>query len=1139
MSQINIDQRQEVIEWLQSHNYPALPVAPAQDAFKHHKIVHTDSKKGIFEHCPLTADLQPTALYTGKNPSYLDKEGKPHLVNHRQYQNRLPREKELRAWFANPLNGTGTLGGWHNTVWLDLDVKKFSSQQECDDVAQEIALKVRQTCGREPFLERSHSGGWRIGVRVKQKPAFTNFALTPGGAHVGEALFEGRFTVLAPTIGPSGNPYKSLNRVEPPEIESLESIGVYSTKSSHQKEQRQDSTEPSLNFESTPGTIRLEELGSRTSREVFDGGNPKGDRSASLTTAINEWCGWVNWTTQNGVTISGNPEELAHHAGTQLGLDTDRIDRILKSVGGDVSLEPAALRRGGEEACWKKIRSLDKATFEAKCPAHIKDALKRGKTSNRSSVSAAVHTDGSNDSTKERGASVALLEKEQPQQEDNIEFLQKALNFLYADKHWISVEGKLYCWTGKYYKYKKDVVELRRIRDFCNAYPVSTKDGIRFPYANPAKVYEVFNWIKLSLAVDEDLVNPPGLNCTNGVLLLEWSIIEFNPVPTWRLVPHTPDFYYIYEPIATYDPDADTRACDRLLEVLDAPQQDIFLKTIAASLDLPTVRKYMGRTVRALLLKGHGSNGKDTLREVVAAMYGYQGMTNKTLSDYVAYDNGRKFSLAPLKYSLVNWASENANTTRLDKIQSLKAFITGDPLDSEHKGKDEEPFKPKGIALFNINDTPDLRGTLEAIAGRYGILSFMKTFKVGADLSKGELEADPRFKDDPEFLRTQVLPAFLNKVLNALTRLMSEGIDYGCTQKALEDIQAENSHLFQFCQDTGLGYNPNARATAGEIWERLEQWYIDNGTLTYEESANGRHKAMWVEQADRGDRNVKGANQIIPRFQQLFPKAKRVAVGKGKMALQGISFPPTPPGSGEPVEPNRSSVVSQSVSLNPLPDKEGEPVTPVSHTEGAVDGVECSGSQHNPESKSVQFAPTASQDEQLPRLPHHLDAAMDVASPTSSPAASNEAETASPFPVYERYELKGRLGLWVLQIQFDSATSVQVVYISPAPENTEYTQSLVVAHPTEVGPECARWVAHLEQEIKQQRESVAVAVSEAKTGAEVSLSDGGAVGRKVKVLDMRGIESVEEYEILSWCDRNGFYTLSDGESYYPSQLRLD
>ncbi len=194
-----------------------------------------------------------------------------------------------------------------------------------------------------------------------------------------------------------------------------------------------------------------------------------------------------------------------------------------------------------------------------------------------------------------------------------------------------------------------------------------------------------------------------------------------------------------------------------------------------------------------------------------------------------------------------------------------------------------------------MNDTPNLQGTLEAITSRYGVLSFDKTFKIGADLSKGELEADPRFKYDPIFLATMVVPAFLNRVLKALVDLMKDGIDYGCTAEALLGIQAENSHLFQFCQDVGLGYNPNSTLTANEIWTVLEQWYLDNGTLDYEESSNGKEKAIWVDQAKPSDKNVKAPNQIIPRFLQLFPKAKKVTIAhptgkKSILAIQGIGF---------------------------------------------------------------------------------------------------------------------------------------------------------------------------------------------------------------------------------------------------------
>lgn len=490
------------------------------------------------------------------------------------------------------------------------------------------------------------------------------------------------------------------------------------------------------------------------------------------------------------------------------------------------------------------------------------------------------------------------------------EFNQQALDFLFGDKPWICADGKLYYWTGNHYKYSPDSEQRPRIASYCNSFSVfKEKKGLTFPFANPASAKQVLEWAKMRLEINSDSLNPPGLNCTNGVLQLHWEVTKARlaPTPKWNLVDHTPDLCYTYQPIATYNPEAVTEHCDRLMEVLSAPQQDIFLKTIAASLDLETVRKYKGRMVRALLLKGYGSNGKDTLREIVSLMYGRIGMTAATLSDFASYDEGRKFPLARTADSRVNWASENAQTARLDKIQSLKAFITGDTLSREGKGKDEEDFTPKAIAVFNCNDTPNMQGSLEAIKSRYGVLSFDKTFKVKADPTRGEIEADPRFKYDPDFLKAEVLPAFLNKVLDALVALMADGIDYTATEAAMAAIQAENSHLFQFSQDTGLNYSPDDTLTASDIWTRLETWYQDNGTLVYETASNDKLKAVWFDQPKRGDHNVKGANQVLARIQALFPKVTRTTIysataKKSVPALTGIGFVATRP-SSDPVPP--------------------------------------------------------------------------------------------------------------------------------------------------------------------------------------------------------------------------------------------
>lgn len=154
---------------------------------------------------------------------------------------------------------------------------------------------------------------------------------------------------------------------------SLESIGIYSTSKARSKE---ENSQPRLErtSSSVPGAIPLELLGTDETRDTLGGANPTGDRSEVLTKAIREWYGWENWGSDNNVLISGTTEDLANLAGDALGIDANRIERILKTID-PASCHPAAAYRGDEVSCWKKIYRLDKGTYDSKCPQFIKDAL--------------------------------------------------------------------------------------------------------------------------------------------------------------------------------------------------------------------------------------------------------------------------------------------------------------------------------------------------------------------------------------------------------------------------------------------------------------------------------------------------------------------------------------------------------------------------------------------------------------------------------------------------------------------------------------------------------------------------------------------------------------------------------------------
>ena len=448
----------------------------------------------------------------------------------------------------------------------------------------------------------------------------------------------------------------------------------------------------------------------------------------------------------------------------------------------------------------------------------------------------------------------------------------KAQDALFSDGDYISIDEKLYKWHKTYYVLCNQAHEKKRITDWCKSTPVHlAKNKYEYKYAKSSVVEEIWRWILLDFAVDKSKVNPSGINCLNGIV--EINYLGNNPII--NLIPHAPSKYYTYCAPIEYDPNADEHDCNNLLKALDPDSRIIFLRTMAASLNLGYVRTKLGRGVKALLCQGTGSNGKDTLREAVSMLFS-RTMSNATVTDFRQYDQGRKFPLAKLEGSRINWASENSSFANIDTLQSLKIAITGEEIDIELKREIEYTYTPEAVFLFNVNEAPLLSGGMDAIKDRYAILKFNKTFKVNANLEAGELEADPRFRYDPTFLQERVCPALLNKIMNQLPFLLQNGIDYSSCEEDMKAWQRETNHLWEFCQDTGLQYSPGSKIYVSDLWEKLKNWYVESDMLEIEENVQTGKEVLYFGEAPRkGDYLVKASNQLFTRFSKLFPKISK------------------------------------------------------------------------------------------------------------------------------------------------------------------------------------------------------------------------------------------------------------------------
>jgi len=137
--------------------------------------------------------------------------------------------------------------------------------------------------------------------------------------------------------------------------------------------------------------INLEQLLAASVRGILDGEEVE-DRSFAMAAALKEIIGWCNWLNEAGVAIHKHPLDIANQVFENIyeydpQLD-GKFDRILGSITDVASLKPAIsiASDSGEAAIWKKIKSQDRALFDAVCPDPVKAQLKSQKPKPSNSI---------------------------------------------------------------------------------------------------------------------------------------------------------------------------------------------------------------------------------------------------------------------------------------------------------------------------------------------------------------------------------------------------------------------------------------------------------------------------------------------------------------------------------------------------------------------------------------------------------------------------------------------------------------------------------------------------------------------------------------------------------------------------------
>jgi hypothetical protein len=116
-------------------------------------------------------------------------------------------------------------------------------------------------------------------------------------------------------------------------------------------------------------------------------------------------------------------------------------------------------------------------------------------------------------------------------------------------------------------------------------------------------------------------------------------------------------------------------------------------------------------------------------------------------------------------------------------------------------------------------------------------------------------------------------PALLNRLLEALTQLMLEGIDYSSCDAAILAAREDSCHLLKWSKEIGLEYG-DGRIRIGDLFNDLEQWYVDTDVLEIEDKPMGGKKLVWIDEGDKYDPFVKSSRLMRSALAKVFPNAK-------------------------------------------------------------------------------------------------------------------------------------------------------------------------------------------------------------------------------------------------------------------------
>lgn len=274
-----------------------------------------------------------------------------------------------------------------------------------------------------------------------------------------------------------------------------------------------------------------------------------------------------------------------------------------------------------------------------------------------------------------------------------------------------------------------------------------------------------------------------------------------------------------------YNPSARGYLWDNFLsEVLPIEDYRICLQEFLGSL---FVDRHKVRIERMLILKGSGANGKSVIFDTIMGILGRGNVTNFGIDELIGGGNERKRNISKLNGKRLNYASETRKFVIDGGSGTLKAMISGEPMEARPMYGENFTAYDIPLMMINTNHMPELKDFSHGMRRRICMIPFDVTIPSWRQNKTLSMELVSEY------------PHIFNWLMEGRKRFVNNKYTYSpCT--ALSDImdeyQAESTSVLRFMYDMGLKADDalilDSRAVLAPftvIYERYLKWCIANG----------------------------------------------------------------------------------------------------------------------------------------------------------------------------------------------------------------------------------------------------------------------------------------------------------------------